>query len=39
MGRVGKTMFEGIKKNLKLKLTRTRTFNNGNVLLVYEPSI
>jgi hypothetical protein len=30
-------MFEGIKKKLALKLTRTRTFGNGNVLLCYEP--
>jgi dihydrofolate reductase len=33
----GRTMFDGIKKKLTLKLTRTRTFGNGNVLLVYEP--
>jgi dihydrofolate reductase len=34
----GKGMFEGIKERLTLKLTRTRTFGNGNVLLCYEPS-
>ncbi|MFS8086505.1 MAG: dihydrofolate reductase family protein [Acidobacteriota bacterium] len=33
----GRTMFEDLKKKLKLKLTTTRTFNNGNVLLCYEP--
>ncbi len=33
----GRTMFEGIQERLPLKLTRTRTFNNGNVLLYYEP--
>ena len=33
----GKTMFDGIKKKLTLKLTKTRTFGNGNVLLWYEP--
>jgi dihydrofolate reductase len=33
----GKTMFDGIKQKLSLKLTKTRTFTNGNVLLSYEP--
>lgn len=33
----GKTMFDGVKDRLALKLVRTRTFGNGNVLLVYEP--
>jgi hypothetical protein len=28
-------MFEGVKKKLTLKLTKTRTFGNGNVLLCY----
>ena len=32
----GRTMFDGIKTMLTLKLTRTRTFGNGNVLLCYE---
>lgn len=32
----GKTMFEGLKDKLSLKLAKTRTFGNGNVLLVYE---
>ena len=34
----GRTMFEGIKKKLTLKLTKTRTFGNGNILLCYEPA-
>jgi dihydrofolate reductase len=34
----GRTMFEGIKEKLPLKLTRTRAFGNGNVLLCYEPA-
>jgi dihydrofolate reductase len=33
----GRTMFDGVKKKLSLKLTKTRTFGNGNVLLCYEP--
>ncbi|MBI3646681.1 MAG: dihydrofolate reductase [Acidobacteriales bacterium] len=33
----GKTMFDGIKEKLHLKLTKTRAFANGNVLLCYEP--
>lgn len=33
----GRTMFDGIKERLLLKLTKTRTFGNGNVLLCYEP--
>jgi len=33
----GRTMFEGIKEKLPLKLTKTRVFGNGNVLLSYEP--
>jgi dihydrofolate reductase len=33
----GRTMFEGIKEKLTLKLTKTRAFGNGNVLLCYEP--
>ena len=34
----GRTLFEGIKEKLTLKLTKTRTFGNGNVLLCYEPT-
>ena len=33
----GRTMFDGIKEKLPLKLIKTRTFGNGNVLLCYEP--
>ena len=33
----GRTMFDGIKEKLSLKLTNTRAFGNGNVLLCYEP--
>ncbi len=33
----GRTMFDGIKEKLNLKLTKSRTFDNGNVLLCYEP--
>ena len=33
----GRTMFDGIKNKLDLKLTKTRAFGNGNVLLCYEP--
>ncbi len=32
----GRTMFDGVKA--KLKLTKTRAFTNGNVLLCYEPA-
>ena len=34
----GRTMFEGIKDRLPLKLTQSRTFGNGNVLLSYKPA-
>jgi hypothetical protein len=30
-------MFDGLTDNLALKLSRTRAFGNGNVLLCYEP--
>jgi dihydrofolate reductase len=33
----GRTMFEGISDKMTLKLTKTRVFGNGNVLLTYEP--
>ena len=33
----GRTMFDGIKKKLDLKLIRSRVFYNENVLLCYEP--
>jgi dihydrofolate reductase len=34
----GRTMFEGIEEELTLKLTKSRAFSNGNVLLCYEPT-
>ena len=34
----GRTMFEGVKEKLNLKLTKTRSFSNGNVFLCYEPA-
>jgi dihydrofolate reductase len=34
----GKALFSGIQKKLTLKLTSTRAFGNGNVLLCYEPT-
>ena len=34
----GRTMFEGVKTRLPLKLTRSRTFGNGSVFLCYEPA-
>jgi dihydrofolate reductase len=33
----GRTPFEGVKKKLPLKLTHSRAFGNGNVVLCYEP--
>jgi dihydrofolate reductase len=33
----GRTLFEGIKENLNLKLVNTRAFVNGNVFLRYAP--
>jgi dihydrofolate reductase len=33
----GRTLFEGIAKKLEFKLTGTRRFGNGNLLLTYEP--
>jgi dihydrofolate reductase len=32
----GRTMFEGIRDKMTLKLTNTRAFGNGNVLLTYQ---
>ena len=32
----GRTIFEGVKERRNLKLTRTRAFRNGNVLLCYD---
>jgi dihydrofolate reductase len=33
----GRTLFEGINEKLMLKLTNTRAFGNGNVVLSYQP--
>ena len=33
----GRTMFDGLRQKLALRLTKTRAFTNGNVLLCYEP--
>ena len=33
----GRTLFDGIKETVRLKLTDTRAFDNGNVVLRYEP--
>jgi dihydrofolate reductase len=33
----GRTMFDGVKDKLVLKLTKTRPFSNGKVFLSYEP--
>jgi dihydrofolate reductase len=33
----GRTMFEGVKDRLSLKLTKSRAFANGDVFLCYEP--
>jgi dihydrofolate reductase len=33
----GRTMFEGVKEKVPLKLKKTRPFKNGNVVLWYEP--
>ncbi len=33
----GRTLFEGVRERLALRLTRTRTFGNGNVMLCYQP--
>jgi len=35
----GRTMFDGIREKLTLKLTKTRTFQNGKVFLCYAPSL
>jgi dihydrofolate reductase len=35
----GRTLFESVEEKVSLKLTKTRTFTNGNVFLCYEPVI
>jgi len=34
----GRTMFDGVKDKVQLKLTSSRTFSNGNVVLIYVPA-
>jgi dihydrofolate reductase len=34
----GRTMFDGIAEKLILKLAKTRSFGNGNILLCYVPT-
>lgn len=34
----GRTLFGNISGQLTLRLTRTRAFRNGNVLLCYQPA-
>ena len=34
----GKALFGGIARKLQLKLTKSRTFKNGNVVLWYDPA-
>lgn len=34
----GRTLFEGVKEKLGLKLQRTRPFGNGNVVMWYQPA-
>ena len=33
----GRTLFEGLKEKLNLKLTTSRTFGNGTVFACYQP--
>jgi dihydrofolate reductase len=33
----GRTLFEGVKRKLPMKLTNSRAFGNGNIVLFYEP--
>jgi dihydrofolate reductase len=34
----GRTLFEGVKNKLPMKLARSRAFDNGNVVLFYQPA-
>jgi dihydrofolate reductase len=34
----GRTLFEGCRERLDLRLTRSRAFHNGNVVLWYQPA-
>jgi len=33
----GRTLFEGVKNKLPMKLAKSRAFGNGNIVLCYEP--
>jgi dihydrofolate reductase len=33
----GRTLFEGVKRKLPMKLAESRAFGNGNVVLFYQP--
>ncbi len=33
----GRTMFDGVRERVDLRLTSSRVFDNGNVVLWYEP--
>jgi dihydrofolate reductase len=35
----GRTLFEGVKEKLNLKLTSSRTFGNGTVFVCYQPTV
>jgi dihydrofolate reductase len=35
----GRTMFEGVKDIVKLKVTKTRSFKSGKVFVCYEPAV
>jgi dihydrofolate reductase len=34
----GRTLFEGVKKHVALKLTSSRAFGNGSVVMNYVPA-
>ena len=34
----GRTLFEGVRRRIPLRLLKTRAFSNGNVILYYEPA-
>ncbi|HEU0047455.1 MAG TPA: dihydrofolate reductase family protein [Nitrososphaera sp.] len=35
----GRTMFDGVKEQLNLKLTKTRSFKSGKLYVCYEPAV
>lgn len=37
LGRRGRSLFGGLERGMDLRLARSRSFDNGNVLLCYEP--